>query len=68
MKKLSLTTQTLIGLFGGKSPKFAKRFVDVRDLMSKGIKQFCEEVRSRKFPDQAHSYTFPEEELKKMQL
>jgi len=63
-----LVTNDLIGLFEGKSPKFAKRFVDAGDLIGKGIQQFCNEVRGENFPDQAHSYSFPEEEFKKMKL
>jgi len=61
-----LVTHDLVGLFEGKTPKFAKRYVDVGKLVEEGVKQFCADVRDNRYPDQAHSYSISEEELKKL--
>jgi 3-methyl-2-oxobutanoate hydroxymethyltransferase len=37
-------------------PKFAKRFVNVGELIKKAGEQYVREVKERSFPDDAHSY------------
>jgi len=44
-------------------PKFVKRFADVWSETSRGITQYREEVKSRAFPSQEHTYPISQEEL-----
>jgi 3-methyl-2-oxobutanoate hydroxymethyltransferase len=48
--------QDLLGLTDGHLPRFVKRYADLRDMMSKAVGEFVEDVQSRTYPDAAHSY------------
>ncbi len=61
-----LVTHDLLGLFAGFRPKFVKRYVNAGELIMRGIKEFCQDVREGKFPDTAHSYGIAEEEWCKL--
>ena len=61
-----LVTYDLLGMFNQFHPKFAKQYVDVSSLIKKGVEEFKKEVKSGKFPDQAHSFTMPKEEWRKV--
>jgi 3-methyl-2-oxobutanoate hydroxymethyltransferase len=38
-------------------PKFAKKYADLRDVMTRAARSFAEEVEAGTFPDRAHSYS-----------
>ena len=59
-----LVFHDLVGMFDRYRPKFVKQYVDAGELIKQGIRQFCQDVADGKFPDQAHSYTLPDEELR----
>ncbi|VAX35198.1 3-methyl-2-oxobutanoate hydroxymethyltransferase [hydrothermal vent metagenome] len=61
-----LVTHDILGLSDRFHPKFVKQYVDLKTAMFNGIKQFCQEVHEQKFPNQEHSYSMKEEELKKL--
>lgn len=46
--------------------KFVKRFGTVDELMINSLKDYVNEVKSREFPDEAHSYTMKEEQLQSL--
>ncbi|KAJ5820513.1 Pyruvate/Phosphoenolpyruvate kinase [Penicillium riverlandense] len=48
-------------------PKFVKQFADVWGEASRGIAQYREEVKSRAFPSQEHTYPISPEELAKLE-
>ncbi|KAJ5623812.1 Pyruvate/Phosphoenolpyruvate kinase [Penicillium lagena] len=48
-------------------PKFVKQFADVWGEASRGIAQYREEVKSRAFPSQEHTYPISPEELAKFE-
>ena len=50
-----LVTHDLLG-FADFRPKFAKMYVNIREQMEKGVKDYIEEVRVGAFPDDAHSF------------
>ncbi len=50
-----LVTHDLLG-FGEFRPKFAKMYVNIKEQMEKGVKDYIGEVRTGAFPDDAHSY------------
>lgn len=46
------------------APRFSKSFVEAGHLIDRGIRQYCEEVRHRKFPNAEYSpYQIPDEEF-----
>lgn len=45
-------------------PKFVKPYANVNKQMIDGLKAFANEVRNKIFPDDQHSFTMKEEELK----
>jgi 3-methyl-2-oxobutanoate hydroxymethyltransferase len=52
-----LVINDLIGLTGGPSPKFVKRYADVRSLIADAAARFTAEVESGGYPDEGHSYS-----------
>ncbi len=51
-----LVIHDLLGLSGQFRPKFVKTYVNLREQIEKGVKEYIEEVRSGTFPDDAHSF------------
>jgi len=50
-----LVLHDLLGLWGGHSPRFAKRYAACGDEAGRAVRQFCAEVRGGLFPDEEHS-------------
>jgi 3-methyl-2-oxobutanoate hydroxymethyltransferase len=53
----------LLGIYEGHTPRFVKRFADVREQMIAGVAQYAAEVRKGTFPGPEHGYPIDEEEL-----
>jgi 3-methyl-2-oxobutanoate hydroxymethyltransferase len=51
-----LVLHDMLGIFDDFQPTFVKRYTNVKEVALKAIRQYAEEVKSRKFPDEAHSY------------
>jgi 3-methyl-2-oxobutanoate hydroxymethyltransferase len=51
-----LVIQDLIGLSGGKLPKFVKKYATVRQEIEKAVRQFKKEVEAGSFPAEEHTY------------
>ncbi len=49
-------------------PFFAKRYVNVRDLIRKAVLEYVQEVREGKFPSEQHYRRMPREEYEKFKL
>lgn len=58
-----LVLHDLLGLYEGRSPRFAKRYADIGDEIRDALERFGSEVRSGAFPAEEHTYAMPEEEL-----
>src|SRR5436853_526344 len=58
-----LVLHDLLGLYGGRSPRFAKQYVDLRAMMLEALTAYSTEVRTGSFPQPEHTYEFPGEEL-----
>lgn len=52
-----LVVNDLIGLTGGPTPKFVKRYADVRVQIAQAAARFTSEVTSGEYPDDEHSYS-----------
>lgn len=51
-----LVSSEMLGLTEGDSPKFAKRYAELRNTIVEAARAFGAEVRQGKYPDAAHSY------------
>lgn len=51
-----LVVHDMLGLFDDFTPKFVKRYADIKGSMSAAVKSFIEDVRERKFPGEEHSF------------
>jgi 3-methyl-2-oxobutanoate hydroxymethyltransferase len=56
-----LVTYDVLGMFETFTPKFAKKYVNLNEMIRKAITQYRQEVLDRKFPDEEHSYGMSEE-------
>jgi 3-methyl-2-oxobutanoate hydroxymethyltransferase len=46
----------LVGLTFGRTPKFVRRYADVRSVVADAVSRYAADVRSRAFPNEAESY------------
>ncbi|WP_226533614.1 3-methyl-2-oxobutanoate hydroxymethyltransferase [Microbacterium paraoxydans] len=51
-----LVFHDLLGLYGGGSAKFVKRYADLRSAAIGGVEAYAQEVRSRAYPTAEHGY------------
>jgi 3-methyl-2-oxobutanoate hydroxymethyltransferase len=52
-----LVITDLLGLGHGPYPKFVKRYADLREVITRAVSRFAEEVETGNFPDRDHSYS-----------
>ncbi len=46
----------MLGLFDMYTPKFVKKYADLKTVMTEAVKGYIAEVRKKKFPDEQHSF------------
>lgn len=51
-----LVVHDLLGLTFGKTPKFARQYAKVGDVIAKAAREYCEDVRGGTFPSDGESY------------
>lgn len=51
-----LVIHDMLGLFDDFTPKFVKRYADLKGVMTGAVKSFIDEVREQKFPGKEHSF------------
>lgn len=51
-----LVLHDVLGLTPGRSPKFAKRYANLREQAEEAVRAYVTEVRHRNFPDDEHSF------------
>jgi 3-methyl-2-oxobutanoate hydroxymethyltransferase len=61
-----LVVHDLLGLFDRFTPKFAKRYVNLSEVMLKAFESYREEVLKGIFPSDQYSFHIDEKELRKM--
>jgi 3-methyl-2-oxobutanoate hydroxymethyltransferase len=54
-----LVTDDLLGLFDW-TPKFVRRYADIRSQVLSAVAAYAEDVRARRFPAAAETYAFPQ--------
>lgn len=52
-----LVTPDMLGLFE-RVPKFVKKFANMEDMVQEAVETYAKEVKSRKFPEEIHTYKF----------
>lgn len=57
-----LIVSDLIGQFQAFTPKFVKKYCNVADVIVKAMSEYCEDVRTGKFPGDEHCYRMIEGE------
>lgn len=62
-----LVTNDLLGLFDEFTPKFVKRYANLRETLLQAFGQFREEVRAGAFPGPEHSFSLEAGEAEKLQ-
>jgi 3-methyl-2-oxobutanoate hydroxymethyltransferase len=60
-----LVLHDLLGIYEGRSPRFAKRFAELRRGMVDGVLAYASEVRERRFPADEHCYSIDPDELER---
>lgn len=58
-----LVFHDLLGIYGGRVPRFVRRYADVREEMVKGVSAYAADVRDRRFPAEEHTYSIDPDEL-----
>jgi 3-methyl-2-oxobutanoate hydroxymethyltransferase len=58
-----LVLHDVLGLYEGRSPRFARRYADLATEIRDALERFAGDVRSGAFPTEEHTYAMPEEEL-----
>ena len=56
----------LIGKFSEFTPKFVKKYADVKSLICESVKQYINDVKTSKFPEEKHVFSLKPEELVKV--
>ena len=51
-----LVVHDMLGLFDKFTPKFVKRYADLKGIMADAVKNFISDVRKENFPDEKHSF------------
>jgi 3-methyl-2-oxobutanoate hydroxymethyltransferase len=58
-----LVFHDLLGIREGHGARFVKRYADLLDAMTDGVRQFGEDVRAGRFPQNDHTYSIDPEEF-----
>jgi 3-methyl-2-oxobutanoate hydroxymethyltransferase len=58
-----LVFHDMLGLYEGHTPRFVKRYADLRGVALEALREYSDEVRARTFPDQVYEYSIAPEEL-----
>jgi 3-methyl-2-oxobutanoate hydroxymethyltransferase len=58
-----LVWHDLLGLYEGNSPRFVKQYADLSTEIKRAVGAYVDEVRERRFPEEQHTYSMPDEEL-----
>lgn len=58
-----LVFHDLLGIYDGHTPRFVKRYADVREAMITGVAGYVEDVRERRYPEPEHGYTMAPDEI-----
>jgi len=58
-----LVWHDLLGLYEGRAPRFVKQYARIGEAIQSAIESYVDDVRSRRFPEDVHTYSMPDDEL-----
>jgi 3-methyl-2-oxobutanoate hydroxymethyltransferase len=58
-----LVAYDLLGLTEHRLPRFAKRYAQLKEIMTSAMQHFADDVRARRFPDDEHTYSIDPTQL-----
>ena len=61
-----LVMHDLLGIYDGHAARFVKRYGNVREQMIAGVREYAEDVRTRRYPQPEHGYTMAPDELTRL--
>lgn len=61
-----LVFHDLLGIRSGAGARFVRRYADLQDAMTDGVRAYADDVRSRQFPAAEHSYRMPADQLEQI--
>jgi len=56
----------MFGLYPAFTPKFAKQYADVGEILVEGLKRYIDDVRSGAFPEPKHGFTIRDEQYEEL--
>lgn len=61
-----LVVNDLLGMYSEFTPKFAKRYADLRSMITNAVGGYISDVRLQKFPEKQHTFSISEKVLEKL--
>jgi 3-methyl-2-oxobutanoate hydroxymethyltransferase len=61
-----LVFHDLLGIYDGHAPRFVKRYANIREAMTRGVRGFADDVRKRRYPAPEHGYTMAPDEIERL--
>jgi 3-methyl-2-oxobutanoate hydroxymethyltransferase len=58
-----LVWHDMLGLYSGSAPRFVKQYADLAPVIRDAVAAYAEDVRTRRFPEEVHTYAMPADEL-----
>jgi 3-methyl-2-oxobutanoate hydroxymethyltransferase len=58
-----LVWHDMLGLYDGRAARFVKRYAEIGDTIRDALAAYADDVRERRFPEEQHTYSMPDEEL-----
>jgi 3-methyl-2-oxobutanoate hydroxymethyltransferase len=58
-----LVWHDVLGLYDGRSPRFVKQYANLAAVIQKAVEAYVDDVRERRFPEEQHTYSMPDDEL-----
>jgi 3-methyl-2-oxobutanoate hydroxymethyltransferase len=62
-----LVWHDMLGLYDGRSPRFVKRYAELAPTITTALAAYADEVRTGRFPEEQHTYSIPEDELREFE-
>src|SRR6202140_1062287 len=63
-----LVINDLLGLTFGPTPKFARQYANLSEIISSTVREYCTDVRRGSFPSDAESYHMPEQKTSRKEI
>jgi 3-methyl-2-oxobutanoate hydroxymethyltransferase len=61
-----LVFHDLLGIFDGHTPRFVKRYANIREQMIVAAGKYAQDVRARRYPEPEHGYTMAPDEVERL--